>query len=254
MRRRRAAVSWPLPPAVASPFRQPLRLRHWRRRSPRSPGAALVRLAAVAHGWPGRRVLRRGRASVDPAASLPYVGAFDVKPPQILRPCRRRSDVAGAEASTRCGRSRWRSTRSPPRLVVLSRPPLRRSWDDRRFRRDPLPNPFPARTSNDAYSPACRADHSRLPRRAVAAELDLREPRLTGLLIGLAGAVKQTAGFEAVALLIILRGAPDGAGRRGSEALAFALGAGVAPLGFLALFRRATAPRRRSSTTHCWAR
>ena len=59
---------------------------------------------------------------------------------------------------------------------------------------------------------------------------------LAGLAIGAAGAVKQTAGFEAVALLAILIGAPEGVGRRGWAALAYGLGVGVAPLGFLIYF------------------
>ncbi len=64
----------------------------------------------------------------------------------------------------------------------------------------------------------------------------MKRAALAGLLVGAAGTVKQTAGFEAVALLLILVGAPDGAGRRGGAALAFALAAAIAPLGFLVYF------------------
>ena len=59
---------------------------------------------------------------------------------------------------------------------------------------------------------------------------------LTGLAIGAAGTVKQTAGFEALALLAILVSAPDGVRRRGWAALVYGLGVAAAPLGFLLYF------------------
>jgi hypothetical protein len=64
----------------------------------------------------------------------------------------------------------------------------------------------------------------------------VRRAALAGLAIGAAGAVKQTAGFEALALLAILVGAPDATRLRGWAALAYGLGVGVAPLGFLLYF------------------
>lgn len=64
----------------------------------------------------------------------------------------------------------------------------------------------------------------------------VRRAVLAGLAIGAAGAVKQTAGFEALALLAILVGAPDAARRRGRTALVYGLGAAVAPFGFLLYF------------------
>ncbi len=64
----------------------------------------------------------------------------------------------------------------------------------------------------------------------------VRRAALAGLAIGAAGTIKQTAGFEALALFAILMGAPDGGRRRGRAALAYALGVGAAPLGFLIYF------------------
>ena len=54
--------------------------------------------------------------------------------------------------------------------------------------------------------------------------------------MGAAGAVKQTAGFEALALLAIVVGAPDAAGRRGRAALAYIACLALAPFAFLLYF------------------
>lgn len=90
-------------------------------------------------------------------------------------------------------------------------------------------------TSNDAYCPL--AALTTLAFLAALSPMSLaRRAALSGLLIGAAGAVKQTAGFEAIALLAILLGATEGAGRRGRALLAFVACAAVAPLGFLAYF------------------
>jgi hypothetical protein len=88
---------------------------------------------------------------------------------------------------------------------------------------------------NDAYPPlaalttlAFLAALSRLP--------ILKRAALAGLAIGAAGAVKQTAAFEAVALLAVLLRAPDAAPRRIRIAAAFVAAAAAAPLGFLIYF------------------
>ena len=57
-----------------------------------------------------------------------------------------------------------------------------------------------------------------------------------GLAIGAALTIKQTAGFEALALLAILLRAPDALGQRRLAALAFALAATLAPAATLAYF------------------
>ena len=90
-------------------------------------------------------------------------------------------------------------------------------------------------TANDAYCPLAA-----LTTFAFVAALS-RQPLVeralvAGLLIGAAGAVKQTAGFEALALIAVLVGAPEAEGRRWRPAAAFVIGAAVAPLAFLAYF------------------
>lgn len=59
---------------------------------------------------------------------------------------------------------------------------------------------------------------------------------LAGLLIGVAATIKQTAAFEALALLVILLRTPDAAIRRRGAAAAFILGAAAPPLAFLVYF------------------
>jgi hypothetical protein len=90
-------------------------------------------------------------------------------------------------------------------------------------------------TANDAYCPLIA-----LTTFAFVAALSRRAPveraLLAGLLIGAAGAVKQTAGFEALALIAILVGAPEAEGRRWRVAAAFLVAAAAAPLAFLAYF------------------
>ena len=164
---------------------------------------------------------------------LPYAGAFDVKPPGFfailalaqtllgpsldsLRAVAVAFDALGAAALFFLGR-RFGSSSLGLFAAIL------------------YPVLSELVTSNDAYCPL-----GALTILAFLAALSPLSPvkraALTGLAIGAAGAVKQTAGFEAVALAFILLSAPDGAGRRGRAALAFALGASVAPLGFLAYF------------------
>ena len=107
-------------------------------------------------------------------------------------------------------------------------------------------------TANDAYSPLAA-----LTAFAFVAALSRRglvgRALVAGLLIGAAGAVKQTAGFEALALVAILVGAPEAAGRRAQVGALFLAGACVAPLAFLAYFA-SPAGRARSSPTRSWAR
>ena len=90
-------------------------------------------------------------------------------------------------------------------------------------------------TSNDAYCPlaaltifAFLAGLSRAPL--------LRKAALAGVLIGAACVVKQTAAFEAIALLFILLTAPDARERRAATAAVFIAAAALVPLAFLADF------------------
>ena len=90
-------------------------------------------------------------------------------------------------------------------------------------------------TANDAYSPLAAltvfAFLAALSQRGL-----MRRALISGLLIGAAGAVKQTAGFEALAILAVLTIAPEAAGRRMRVGAIFLAGAAVAPLAFLAYF------------------
>ena len=90
-------------------------------------------------------------------------------------------------------------------------------------------------TANDAYSPLAA-----LTTFAFVAALSRRplveRALVAGLLIGAAGTVKQTAGFEAVALVAALLGDEAAMGRRVRIAAAFAAAAAIAPLAFLAYF------------------
>jgi hypothetical protein len=89
--------------------------------------------------------------------------------------------------------------------------------------------------ANDAYCPLAAlttfAFVAALSRRPL-----LERALVAGLLIGAAGAVKQTAGFEALALIAVLIGAPEAEGRRLRVAVAFLVAAAAAPLAFLAYF------------------
>ena len=90
-------------------------------------------------------------------------------------------------------------------------------------------------TANDAYCPLAA-----LTTFAFVAALSRRpiweRALVAGLLIGAAGTVKQTAGFEALALLATLVGAAEAKGRRARVAAAFLVAAAIAPLAFLAYF------------------
>ena len=90
-------------------------------------------------------------------------------------------------------------------------------------------------TANDAYSPlAALTVFAFLA--AISPGPVMRRALAAGLLIGAAGAVKQTAGFEALALLYILLAAPEAAGTRARVGAMFLAAASVVPLGFLAYF------------------
>jgi hypothetical protein len=165
--------------------------------------------------------------------ALPYVGAFDVKPPGFF------AILAGAQILLG-------PSLDSLRAVAVAFDALAAAamfFVGRRFGGASLglfaailyPVLSELVTSNDAYSPL--AALTILAFLAALSPLGLmKRAALAGLFIGAAGAVKQTAGFEAVALVVILLSAPESAGRRGRAALAFALAASVAPLGFLLYF------------------
>lgn len=165
--------------------------------------------------------------------ALPYVGAFDVKPPGLF--------ALVALAQMWLGPSldalRW--------VAVLCDAVAAAGlyFLGRRFGSTALgvfaatlyPFLSEAVAGNDAYPPLAA-----LTTLAFLAALSpshiLKRALLAGLAVGAAAAVKQTAAFEAVALLLVLLRAPDAAARRPLVAAAFAAGAAAAPLGFLLYF------------------
>ncbi|MGA2491620.1 MAG: glycosyltransferase family 39 protein [Roseiarcus sp.] len=90
-------------------------------------------------------------------------------------------------------------------------------------------------TANDAYCPLATlttfAFVAALSRRPI-----VERALVAGLLIGAAGTVKQTAGFEALALLAVLFGAAEAKSQRARVVAAFLATAAAAPLAFLAYF------------------
>ncbi len=164
---------------------------------------------------------------------LPYAGAFDVKPPGFFAILAAAQTLLGPSLDSLRAVAVAFDALAATALFFLARrlngPALGL------FAAILYPILSEAVTANDAYCPlgaltilAFLAALSRLNA--------IKRAALAGLLIGAAGVVKQTAGFEAVALLLILVSAPDGAERRGATALAFAMAAAIVPLGFLVYF------------------
>jgi hypothetical protein len=164
---------------------------------------------------------------------LPYVGAFDVKPPgyfallalaqalfgptlESLRLATILGDATTAAALYFIGR-RMGSVALGLFAALVS----------------PLLAEFV--TNNDCYSAlAALTTLAFLP--AFSSLPILKRAAAAGLVIGAACTIKQTAAFEAVALLIILLRSSDAAGRRTLTASAFCLAALAAPLGFVIYF------------------
>lgn len=164
---------------------------------------------------------------------LPYVGAFDVKPPGFFAILAGAQMLLGASLDSLRAVAVAFDALAAAALYFLAR----------RFGGVSLgvfalilyPVLSELVTSNDAYSPLGAL--TILAFLAALSPLSLmKRAALAGLFIGAAGAVKQSAGFEAIALVAILLGAPESAGRRGRAALAFVAGAALAPLGFLLYF------------------
>ena len=164
---------------------------------------------------------------------LPYAGVFDVKPPGLFALISAAEAVFGPRLEALRAVSISSDAVTATALFFLAR-----RFGDMRvgvFAAILYPVLSLIVIGYDAYCPL--AALTTLAFLAALSPLSLIcRAVLAGLAIGAAGAVKQTAGFEAVALLAILIGAPEGVGRRGWAALAYGLGVGVAPLGFLIYF------------------
>lgn len=163
---------------------------------------------------------------------LPYAGVFDVKPPGLF------ALVAVAEAVFGPSLEALRAVSiSSDAVTATTLFLLARRFGDPRigvFAAILYPILSLVAIGYDGCCPL--AALTTLAFLAALSPLSLvRRAVLAGLAIGAAGTIKQTAGFEALALLAILMGAPDREWR-GRAALAYALGVAVAPLGFLAYF------------------
>jgi Dolichyl-phosphate-mannose-protein mannosyltransferase len=164
---------------------------------------------------------------------LPYLGAFDIKPPGYFAILAVAETLFGASLQTLKGVSAFFDALAATALYFIGCRMGSRAIGIAAA----LLCPFLSQivTNNPPYAPlaafttlAFLAAMSRLPvvKRAV----------LAGLFIGAAVTVKQTACFEAVALFAILLWAPDAANRRVAMGLAFGAAAAIAPAGFLIYF------------------
>jgi len=164
---------------------------------------------------------------------LPYVGAFDIKPPGLFALVAAAESVLGPYLDTLRAVAILCDAVTAASLYFIGR----------RFGSTKLAifaaalYPFLSEVvpADDAYAPL--AALTTLAFLAALSPLPIvKRALLAGLAIGAAGTVKQTAAFEAVALLAIVLRAPDAAPRRIQATAAFALAAAAAPLGFLLYF------------------
>jgi len=165
--------------------------------------------------------------------ALPYVGAFDIKPPGLFALVAVAESLLGPSLDTLRAVAIFCDAVTATNLFFLGR----------RFGSTSLGvfaatlYPFLSEvvSGNDAYPPL--AALTTLAFLAALSPLPIvKRALLAGLAIGAAGAVKQTAVFEAVALPAIVLRAPDAAPRRIEAAAAFLAAAAAAPLGFLLYF------------------
>jgi hypothetical protein len=174
---------------------------------------------AVAHLW------MRG--------ALPYVGAFDIKPPGFFAILVGAEALFGASLQTLKAVLTLFDAIAATALYFIGARMGSRAIG--LFAALLYPFLSEAVTNNPAYAPL--AAFTTLAFLAVLSPLAILErAALAGLAIGAAVAVKQTAAFEAIALLAIVLRAPEAASRRLAAGLAFGLAAAVAPLGFLLYF------------------
>ena len=163
---------------------------------------------------------------------LPYVGAFDVKPPGFFALVAASQLVLGPSPASARAVAIALDAVTATALFFLGRFGAPRVGLFAAIVYPPLSELV---TFNDCYSGlgalttlAFLAALSRLRLVGRAA--------LTGFAVGAAFSIKQTAPFEAIVLFFILVGALDTAGRRTTAALGFVFGASIVPVGFLVYF------------------
>jgi Dolichyl-phosphate-mannose-protein mannosyltransferase len=164
---------------------------------------------------------------------LPYVGAFDIKPPGYFAILAAAESIFGDSLQTLKGVSLFFDAIAATALYFIGWRMGSRAVGIFAALLCPFLSQFV--TNNPPYAPL--AAFTTLAFLAAMSPLSaVRRAMLAGFAIGAAIAVKQTAGFEAMALFVILLRAPAGAARRMATGLAFAAGAAIVPLGFLLYF------------------
>lgn len=163
----------------------------------------------------------------------PYLHAFDVKPPGFFALLALAEALFGPSQATLNGLATvsdvvtafclWRIGRSlgvpaAGAFAAFAYPPLSAML-----------------AANPGYPPLAAATTAAFAFALAPADWRLRIAA-SGLAIGFAAMIKQTAGLEALALLWLLMREPQAEGRRLRSALGFAAAAAVAPLGFALVF------------------
>ncbi len=164
---------------------------------------------------------------------LPYVGAFDVKPPGFFALVAASQLVLGPSLASARAVAIALDAVTATALFFLGR----RLGAPRvgLFAAIVYPPLSELVAFNDFYS--ALAAVTTLTFLAALSPLRLvGRAALTGLAVGAACSIKQTAAFEAIVVLFALVRAPDAAGRRTTAVLAFVSGASIVPVGILAYF------------------
>jgi hypothetical protein len=164
---------------------------------------------------------------------LPYVGAFDVKPPGIFAALALAQSILGPGIGALNAVSIASDALTATLLLTLAA----------RYG-EPVVGVFaaalyPILSQAIVFDPAyslLAAVTSLAMFTAVSPRPLIARSALAGLFIGAACAVKPTAAFEGVAALAILVAAQDARGRAIAACVAFVLGAAIVPLAFVAYF------------------
>ncbi len=163
---------------------------------------------------------------------LPYVGAFDVKPPGFFALLAALQSMLGPSHASARALSIALDAVTATALFFLGRFGAPRVGLFAAIVYPPLSELV---IFNDCYS-ALDAFTTLAFLAALSPLRLVGRAALTGFAIGAAFSIKQTAAFEAIVLFSTLVGALDAAGRRTTAVLAFVSGASIVPVAFLAYF------------------
>ncbi len=164
---------------------------------------------------------------------LPYVGAFDIKPPGFFAILVAAEALLGPTLRAINAASIFADAVAATALYYIGR----RMGSSALGLFAALLYPFLSETvtNNAAYAPL--AAFTTLGFLAALSPLPIeKRSALAGLAIGAAFTIKQTAAFEGLALIVILMQAPEAAARRIGVGLAFVVAGAMPSLGFLIYF------------------